>query len=214
MSSLRIEKMELGPIGTNAFIVYEDGGSEAVLIDAPLDCNQSIIPFLEEKSLNLVQIWLTHGHWDHMAGAASMVSDDMVVVGHPDDKVLFEKPALMSSFAIPGVDFQPITITKWIEHGDKLDFWGREVEIRHCPGHCPGNIIFWIRKENICFVGDVIFSGSIGRADLPGGDFVTLEKSIQNHIYTLPAETKILPGHGPDTLVGDEIRANPFVRPL
>ena len=78
----------------------------------------------------------------------------------------------MSSFAIPGVDFQPITITKWIEHGDKLDLWGRRVEIRHCPGHCPGNIIFWIRKENICFVGDVIFSGSIGRADLPGGDFV------------------------------------------
>ena len=143
-----------------------------------------------------------------------MVSDDMVVVGHSDDKVLFEKPALMSSFAIPGVDFQPITITKWIEHGDKLDLWGREVEIRHCPGHCPGNIIFWIRQENICFVGDVIFSGSIGRADLPGGDFVTLEKSIQKQIYTLPAETKILPGHGPDTLVSDEIRANPFVRPL
>ena len=211
---MEIHEQELPPIGTNAFLILERSRKTAFVVDAPAEAFAWASALATEHDCKIEALILTHGHWDHMAGAASMVSDDMVVVGHPDDKVLFEKPALMSSFAIPGVDFQPITITKWIEHGDKLDFWGREVEIRHCPGHCPGNIIFWIRKENICFVGDVIFSGSIGRADLPGGDFVTLEKSIQNHIYTLPAETKILPGHGPDTLVGDEIRANPFVRPL
>jgi len=214
MSSLEIKKMELGPIGTNAYLVWEDGGTDAVLIDAPPDSIESVLPFLKEEGLNLVEIWLTHGHWDHMAGAAALTTDDMVVIGHRADKVLFEQPAVMSSFAMPGISFDPISITNWVECGDKLDLLGREVEVRHCPGHCPGNIIFWVKQESICFVGDVIFSGSIGRADLPGGDFVTLEKSIQKNIYTLPEKTKILPGHGPNTVVAEEILTNPYVRPL
>jgi hydroxyacylglutathione hydrolase len=115
---------------------------------------------------------------------------------------------------MPGISFDPISITNWVECGDKLDLLGREVEVRHCPGHCPGNIIFWVKQESICFVGDVIFAGSIGRADLPGGDFATLEKSIQKNIYTLPEKTKILPGHGPNTVVAEEILTNPYVRPL
>ena len=214
MSSLEIKKMELGPIGTNAYLVWEDGGTDAVLIDAPPDSIESVLPFLKEEGLNLVEIWLTHGHWDHMAGVAALTTDDMVVIGHRADKVLFEQPAVMSSFAMPGISFDPISITNWVECGDKLDLLGREVEVRHCPGHCPGNIIFWVKQESICFVGDVIFAGSIGRADLPGGDFATLEKSIQKNIYTLPEKTKILPGHGPNTVVAEEILTNPYVRPL
>jgi glyoxylase-like metal-dependent hydrolase (beta-lactamase superfamily II) len=214
MSSLRIEKLELGPIGTNAYLVWKCGGGDAVLIDAPPNCSETIKPLLEKESLVLREIWLTHGHWDHMAGAADLVGDDTVVIGHRDDKTLFEQPAVMSAFAMPGIDFEPVTITKWVEAGDRLALFGKEVVVKHCPGHCPGNVIFWIKEEAICFVGDVIFAGSIGRADLPGGDFAILEKSIQTHIYTLPEETEILPGHGPNTTVGDERRDNPFVRPV
>jgi glyoxylase-like metal-dependent hydrolase (beta-lactamase superfamily II) len=214
MNSLRINKMELGPIGTNAFLVWEEGGEEAILIDAPPDCRDQVGPVLEDQSLTLSEIWLTHGHWDHMAGAADLVTDSMTVIGHRADQTLFEQPAVMSTFAMPGMEFKPVGITKWVEDGDKLDLFGREVAVFHCPGHCPGNVIFYVETEGVCFVGDVIFAGSVGRADLPGGDFQALENSIREKVYVLPEATEICPGHGPNTNVGDERLGNPFVRPL
>jgi glyoxylase-like metal-dependent hydrolase (beta-lactamase superfamily II) len=214
MDSLRIEKMELGPIGTNAYLIWDAGGKEAILVDAPPDCNDAVLPFLERESLSLKEIWLTHGHWDHMAGAPDIVDSSITVVGHRADKMLFEKPSVMSTFAMPGMNFQPVTITKWVEDGDVLNLLGRKVKVFHCPGHCPGNIIFWVEDEKACFVGDVIFAESIGRADLPGGNFDTLEHSIQSKVYTLPEDTMIYPGHGPNTTVGHERLGNPFVRPL
>ena len=213
MNSLQIKKMELGPIGTNAYLLWEDGGKEAILIDAPPDCKDEVLPLLEKESLFLSEIWLTHGHWDHMAGAAALVNNTTSVIGHNADKMLFEEPAVMSTFAMPGMEFLPVNITKWVDEGDILDLFGRKVSVHHCPGHCPGNIIFYIEEEKVCFVGDVIFAQSIGRSDLPGGDFATLERSIQKKVYILPEDTEICPGHGPDTTVGEERRSNPFVRP-
>lgn len=212
MAHLKIKKMELGPIGTNAFLIWEDGGKEAVLVDAPPGSGDAVVPFLKKEKLVLSSIWLTHGHWDHMAGAFEMIDDEIPVLGHPADKIMFEDPNIMSSFAMPGIEFTPIKITQWLHDGDRLDLFGREVMVLHCPGHCPGNVVFWIKSENLCFVGDVIFAGGIGRYDLPGGDFKTLEKSITEKIYTLPANTLLCPGHGPDTKVGDEIHLNPFVQ--
>ena len=213
MKKLVVRKMELGPIGTNAYLLWEEGDGEAVLIDAPPDCADEIEPTLEKHGLSLKEIWLTHGHWDHMAGASDLVRDGVVVLGHKADRTLFEQPAVMSAFAMPGMDFKPVGITRWIEEGDELDLWGRSVSIFHCPGHCPGNVIFWVKTEGICFVGDVIFSGSVGRADLPGGDFSVLERSIREKVFALPAETVLMPGHGPDTTVEIERESNPFVRP-
>jgi len=115
---------------------------------------------------------------------------------------------------MPGMDFKPVSITKWVEEGDTLNLFGRKVDVFHCPGHCPGNIIFWVQEEKVCFVGDVIFEGSVGRADLPGGDFETLKHSIQTKVYKLPENTEICPGHGGNTTVGRERLNNPFVRPL
>ena len=213
MSKLVVQKMELGPIGTNAYLLWEEDGNQAVLIDAPPDSAAAIEPVLSQNGLSLTGLWLTHGHWDHMAGASALAGEGVEVLGHSDDKMLFEQPAVMSTFAMPGIEFSPIGITRWIEEGENLDLWGRKVSIFHCPGHCPGNVVFWIPDEEICFVGDVIFSGSIGRADLPGGDFAILEHSIREKIYGLPNHTKLLPGHGPDTSVEIEKESNPFVRP-
>ena len=205
--------MELGPIGTNAYLLWEEGGEEAILIDAPPGCSEAIGGILERERLTLSAIWLTHGHWDHMAGAAVLCREGLEVLGHREDQVLFEQPALMSSLAIPGLELEPVKVTRWIEHGEELDLWGRKVEVLHCPGHCPGNVILWVEEEGRCFVGDVIFAGSVGRADLPGGDFQALERSIREQVYALPEDTLIHPGHGPDTSVGAEMQSNPFVRP-
>ena len=118
----------------------------------------------------------------------------------------------MSSFAMPGMDFRPVEVTRWVEDGESFTALEREILVAHCPGHCPGNVIFHLPEENRCFVGDVIFAGSIGRADLPGGDFDVLENSIHTKIYALADETVLHPGHGPDTTVGQEKETNPFVR--
>jgi len=211
MSDLQFQKFELGPIGTNAFLVWEENGADAILIDAPPDAKSTIEPLLKLRGLELNALWLTHGHWDHMAGAAELTSGDMDVLGHKDDLELFENPQCMSSFAMPGMDFQPIQVTQWVADGDKLDLFGREVNVLHVPGHCPGNVAFHVSSEGWCFVGDAIFAGSIGRTDLPGGDFATLEKSIKEKLYTLPPATSLHPGHGPETTVEREMATNPFV---
>jgi glyoxylase-like metal-dependent hydrolase (beta-lactamase superfamily II) len=211
MSDLQFQKFELGPIGTNAFLVWEENGADAVLIDAPPDAKSTIEPMLKLRGLQLSALWLTHGHWDHMAGAAELTSVDMTVLGHKDDLELFENPQCMSSFAMPGMEFLPIQVTQWVADGDKLDLFGREVDVLHVPGHCPGNVAFHFSSEGWCFVGDAIFAGSIGRTDLPGGDFATLEKSIKEKLYTLPPATSLHPGHGPETIVEHEMATNPFV---
>jgi len=213
MSLLKFKGMELGPIGTNAYVIWKHGQTDCVLVDAPPQCKEEIEAFLQSKNLSLREMWLTHGHWDHMAGAESLNSENIHVIGHKDDQVMFEQPEIMSAFAIPGLQMQPIQVDTWISHGGELNFLGSSVEVRHCPGHCPGNVVFWFKDEKVCFVGDVIFRESVGRYDLPGGDMATLRDSILKNIYSLPDDTILCPGHGPTTTVGYEKTHNPFVRP-
>ncbi|MEL0118416.1 MAG: MBL fold metallo-hydrolase, partial [Opitutae bacterium] len=108
---------------------------------------------------------------------------------------------------------RPARIDHDLNHGQKLEILGQTCEVRHVPGHCPGNVLFYFKQQNFAITGDAIFAGSIGRTDLPGGDFPTLEKAIREQIYTLPASTRLLPGHGPQTSVAQEKGSNPFVRP-
>ena len=117
----------------------------------------------------------------------------------------------MSAFAMPGMNLNPIEIDHWVGEGDEVEILGRHAEVRHVPGHCPGNVLFYLKEEKIALVGDAIFAGSIGRTDLPGGDFEVLEKAIRERIYTLPDDVVLLPGHGPTTTVAREKTTNPLV---
>ena len=212
MNPLCCRKLELGPISTNAFLLWEENGSEAVLIDCPPLGGSEITDLLSKNNLQLKEIWFTHGHWDHIAGTREIFTSEIKLLGHQADQVLFETPELMSSFSLPDLILEPVHITDWIQDESTLSLWGREVSILHCPGHCPGNVAFYLESENICFVGDVIFAGSVGRTDLPGGNFDDLTHSIRNKIYTLPDETELAVGHGPNTTVGKEKFSNPYVR--
>ena len=207
-----IESQELPPIGTYAYALIEPERKECVIIDAPLEAYDWAVQVAQKHGCQIVALILTHGHWDHILDGHEFAAAGIPTYGHVEDTMMFEEPSKMASYAIPGLEMQPVPIDHWITGGDVLDLLGAKLEIRHVPGHCPGNVLVYVASEAAALVGDVIFAGSVGRYDLPGGDFSVLEKSIKTQVYTLPDATVIYPGHGPTTSVGKEKRSNSFVR--
>ena len=209
---LKVRVLPSGYLQTNAYLITSPRRGEAVLIDAPHFVMDSVEPFLEEDGCRLVALLLTHGHYDHIGDAARIRRSGVELYGHRADRELFENPACMLPYAYPpSIQLEGFDIDHWIDEGDRLSLLGLECEVRHVPGHCPGNVLFYFAELEMAFVGDALFAGSIGRTDLPGGSFQDLERSIRERIYTLPTATRVLPGHGPTTLVGDEIETNPYV---
>jgi len=216
---MKIHVLPAGPIQTNAYLLTASERGEAVLIDAPGGIWAEIEPILTAEKCKLTELWLTHGHWDHTQGGAEIVRKTGAKVrAHLEDKPLIETPEVMSRFMGEDLGLEPITVDAWLTQGEKLKALGGEVEVRHVPGHCPGNVLFYFpgksekKAPGAAFVGDALFASSIGRTDLPGGSLATLEKSIRAQIYTLPDETVVFPGHGPRTTVGTEKRGNPYVQ--
>lgn len=210
---MEIEIYELPPIGTNCFFLRNPVTGEAAVVDAPLGAFDLVQQLLTETDSKLVALLMTHGHWDHILDAWQFDGMAIEVMGHRDDELLYSDPHRMMASAVPGLEMKPVPINRWVGHSETFDVIGEKVEIRHVPGHCPGNVVYWFRSSNVAFVGDAIFCGGIGRYDLPGGNFKTLEKSIREQIYTLPDSTVLYPGHGPETTVADEYDTNPYVRP-
>ncbi|HXB03176.1 MAG TPA: MBL fold metallo-hydrolase [Opitutaceae bacterium] len=209
---MHIHLLPAGPIQTNAYLLTEPARGEAVLIDAPGGVWAEVEPILRKEKCRLVELWLTHGHWDHMQGGAEVVrATGARVRAHAADRPLIETPEVMKRFMMPGQELEPVKVDAWLQPGETLTALGLTFEVRHVPGHCPGNVLFYVQSDSAAFVGDALFAGSVGRTDLPGGDFATLENSIRSQIYTLPDETRVFPGHGPDTTVGEEKRNNPYV---
>jgi glyoxylase-like metal-dependent hydrolase (beta-lactamase superfamily II) len=201
-----------GPIQTNAYLLTEPARGEAVLIDAPGGVWAAIEPILAAEKCRLTEVWLTHGHWDHMQGAAEVVrATGARTRGHPADRAMFETPDLMERFMGARLGLEAVTIDTWVAPGDRLAALGTEAEVRHVPGHCPGNVLFYFAAARTAFVGDALFNRGIGRTDFPGGSFEQLEHSIRSQIYSLPGETVVYPGHGPATTVAEEMAENPYV---
>jgi hydroxyacylglutathione hydrolase len=207
-------------IQTNAYLLTDAITGDAFLIDAPGEVWADVEPILREEKCALREIWITHGHWDHMQGAAEVVRATRAQVrAHLADRTMIERPETMERFMGERLGLEAVHVDHWVAQGDKLTALGHSVHVRHVPGHCPGNVLFYFPKlggqpeqpSGAAFVGDALFNGSIGRTDLPGGDFATLENSIRQQIYSLPDVTIIYPGHGSSTTVGQERKHNPYV---
>lgn len=209
---VKIHVLPSGPIQTIGYLLTEPARGEAVLVDAPGGILDKITPLLAKEGCTLKELWLTHGHWDHTQDAAKVVrATHARVRGHAADQALFETPALMEERMGRKLGLEPLHVDQWAGQGDKFTALGREFEVRHVPGHCPGNILFYQAEARAALVGDALFNAGVGRWDLPGGDFDLLARSIREQIYTLPDETVVLPGHGPRTTVGAEKSGNPYV---
>ena len=211
-SKMIIEFQELPPIGTNAFALVEPSLQQCVIIDAPAEAYEWAQQVAKKHDCTIVALILTHGHWDHILDGYKFAAAGIPTYGHADDAEMFASPAKMASYAMPGLQLKEVPIDHWVRGGDQLQLLGTQMEIRHVPGHCPGNVLVYLASEQAAIVGDVIFAGSVGRYDLPGGDFSVLEKSIKTQVYTLPDETTIYPGHGPSTSVIQEKASNPTLK--
>ncbi len=208
---IEIIPMVLGPVATNAYLVGESKTQKAVVIDPAWD-GELILEEANRHHWVIEQIWLTHAHFDHIGGIAGMVKQlkpAPPIALHPADLPLYTAQGGAPLFGMH-LGAMPLP-TLSLKAGEKLSLGGNQFEVRHCPGHTPGHVVFYNAAEKIMFCGDVIFWGSIGRTDLPGGDYETLIRSIQAHILSLPDNTRLLSGHGGETTVGVERHSNPFL---
>jgi glyoxylase-like metal-dependent hydrolase (beta-lactamase superfamily II) len=213
MTAMQIHVFTGGLACTHGYLLSAPKRGEAVLVDAPENVWDAVAPVLDEQKCRLAELWLTHGHWDHTQGAAEVVRRTGAKVrAHRADQPLIETPGVMGALLPRGIEIEPVKVDAWVAQGDRFEALGEQIEVRHVPGHCPGNILFWFPAQKMAVVGDALFAGSIGRTDLPGGDMRELDRSIRAQIYTLPDDTRVLPGHGDDTTVGGEKKTNPYVR--
>jgi hydroxyacylglutathione hydrolase len=208
---LEIITMVLGPVGTNTYLLGDPHTRTAVVIDPAWD-GKLILDEAVRRKWQIEQIWLTHAHFDHIGGIADLVKGIQPkpkIALHPDDLYLYKAQGGAAFFGVH-VPVSPDPNVK-LSHGQQLTLGDRVFEVRHCPGHTPGHVVFYCAAEKVMFCGDVIFWGGIGRTDLPGGDYDTLIRSIHSQILSLPKETRLLSGHGGETSVGVERRDNPFL---
>lgn len=211
-----IESAELWAAGTNCYVIAPEPGAQAVIIDAPPDI-EAVSALVKRHDVLPVALLVTHGHVDHAGGAGSVVERTGVTAYlHPDDDWLALDPDSqlqgILGFLPPERDqFAPPERYTDLAHGDRLPLAGMTLEVRHTPGHTPGHCVFVVEEEGVLFSGDQLFAGSIGRTDLPRGDFRALMQSMETEVLTLPDDTRVLPGHGPETTVGRERSTNPFI---
>lgn len=208
---LEIVSFTLGPAQTNAYLVADSETKEAAVIDPSWD-GHIILEAAQKRGWRIGHLWYTHAHFDHIGGAAE-IADSLnplpLVALHPNDHVLWRAGGGGAYF---GFDIDPgPEPTIDFAHGMKLKLGSADFEVRFTPGHTTGHCALYVPASSTCFCGDLIFNGSVGRTDLPGGDWETLVKSIREQIFTLPDDTRLLSGHGPATTVGEEKRNNPFV---
>jgi hydroxyacylglutathione hydrolase len=208
---IEITSFLLGPIENNTFLVTDPASSEAIVIDPSFDI-QPLINYIRQRELKIKSILITHAHFDHIAGVNPLLVVLPVrpqLVLHQADFFLWKErgEALQCGFQLdplPNPDH-------FMLDGEIFTIGSFEVIVHHTPGHSPGHVVFAIPQRNVIFVGDVIFAGSIGRTDLAGGDLNELLNSIRKTILSCPDETRLLPGHGPETTVGFERLNNPFL---
>jgi len=208
--TLHIESFCLGDWMTNCYVVYTGGGA-CWIVDAGFE-PEHLLGFIADKGLTPQKVVLTHAHMDHIAGLAQVrqAYRDLPILIHEAELGFPADTTLNLSAVLP----QPVVApepTGTFTHGEMLTLDGIGFQVRHTPGHSPGGVCLYQEEQGVALVGDTLFAGSIGRHDFPTSDGPTLMRSIHEQLMTLPDDTRVLPGHGPETTIGRERRENPFL---
>lgn len=199
------------PFQQNCTLLWCEQTLKGAVVDPGGDLD-NILSAAKEAGVTLEKILLTHAHIDHAGGAGNLAQQLRVPIEGPhraDQFWLDALPSQSTMFGFPATG--AFTPDRWLAQGDTVTFGNVELEVRHCPGHTPGHVIFFHRPTRLAIVGDVLFKGSIGRTDFPQGDFETLVRSIREQLWTLGDDVTSIPGHGPLSTFGEERRSNPFV---
>ncbi len=207
--NLRVVESE--PFAENSYVVWAEGEREAFVIDPGFE-PELILDVLQREKLMLAAIVCTHGHVDHIAGNQAMKAaypKAPLLIGHGDAAMLTD-PDLNRSRPY-GFDVISPGADRLLTDGETLTVAGVPMEVREIPGHSPGHVVFVIHEAKMVLGGDVLFAGSVGRTDFPGGSFPQLRAGIHAKLWLLPDETTVFPGHGPPTTIGAEKRTNPYV---
>ena len=208
--SLAVNRYELGPIGTNCYVVRaHDRAHEAVVVDPGADAPR-ILEELAALEATCAAILITHGHWDHLGGVAELAQATGAPVYMADDERLLLED--VNSFTPPGVELQPYSPDVTLNGDEVLELAGMSFETLRVPGHSPAHLAY--HTEGAVFSGDLLFAGSVGRTDLPGADWDTLVESIRTLADRYPRDTIVYSGHGPETTIGAELDRNPFLAEL
>lgn len=210
-----------GSFATNCYLIAPAAGEECVIVDPGQDAVAAVDDLLREHRLKPVAVVLTHGHVDHIWSVAPVCgARDVPAYIHPDDRELLSNPAkgldpLVGGQLFGGLSFAEPDDVQELADGTALRLAGLEFVVDHAPGHTPGSVTFRLpasaQHADVLFSGDLLFAGSIGRTDLPGGDYPTILRSLAQVCLPLPDETTVLPGHGPQTTIGGERATNPFL---
>lgn len=200
------------PFQQNCSLLWCDQTRDAVLVD-PGGEIQKLMAAVEDEGVNLTAVWLTHGHLDHVGACAQLKKEfNLPIIGpHPDDQFLLDAMAMQCEmFGFPPVDkFLP---DQWLDESSTLSLGNEQFSVLHTPGHTPGHIVLQHVPQQLLWVGDVLFNGSIGRTDFPRGNHQQLIKSITDKLMTLDDSYRFIPGHGPESTIGAERLGNLFLK--
>jgi hydroxyacylglutathione hydrolase len=209
---LRYLTVPVTAFAQNCSLVWDDASLQAAVIDPGGDL-EHLLAQAQKLGLKLEQIWLTHAHIDHAGGTAELARRlDLPIIGpHPGDQFWIDALAQQSRM-FGFAPAEPFTPTRWLHDGDTVQIGAHSLNVRHCPGHTPGHVVFHSPEIGRAFVGDVLFAGSIGRTDFPQGNHAQLIQSIRERLWPMGETTVFIPGHGPESSFGQERRSNPYVR--
>jgi hydroxyacylglutathione hydrolase len=210
-SPLGVFVTSVTPLQQNCTTVWCTATLKAAVID-PGGSVDAVIGEVARRGLTLDQIWITHGHLDHAGGAAEMAekSGAPIIGPHPEDQFWIDGiPAQGQAYGLP--EARSFTPSRWLDEGQTVTLGDTLWEVRHCPGHTPGHVIFFNRAARFAQVGDVLFKGSVGRTDFPRSDPEALIRSVVSKLWPLGDDVTFVPGHGPISTFGEERRTNPFV---
>ncbi len=210
-----LESAAVGPFFKNGYVVGCERTNQAVLID-PGDEVDQLLDFIRTQQLDVTHILLTHAHVDHVSGVAEAKRTlGVPIYLHKDDLFLYQN-AVRTGMMFGLTVEEPPPVDRYYEGDGPIEFGDYDVRMVHTPGHCPGGVCLAVSKRDDTapphlFVGDTLFAGSIGRTDLPGGDYETLLTAITERLFAFPDDSVVYSGHGPETTIGRERATNPFV---